>query len=90
VTYPRTCYNCVYLVQYKLARSQIRNIEGFFDKGEKSLFLGFNLTGKKVKKLNSLSSMSSMVEIAAGNYSRPITTGSIMFQYKHLVVVVGG
>lgn len=90
VTYPRTCYNCVYLVKYKLARSQLRNSEDFIDKGEKRLFLGFHLTGRKVKKLTSLSSMSSMVGMPAGNYSRPITTGSIMFQYKHLVVVVGG
>ena len=43
VTYPRTCYNCVYLVQFKLARSQLRNIEDFIDKGERSLFLWFNL-----------------------------------------------
>jgi hypothetical protein len=69
--------------------SQLRNIADFINKGEKSLKLGFNRTGRKVKKLNSLSSMSSMVGTAAGNYSRPITTGSIMFQYKQLVVVVG-
>ena len=70
-TYPRTCYNCVYLVQFKLARSPRRNIEDFIDKGEKSLFLGFNLTGKKVKKLNSLYSMSSMVGNVAGNLFTP-------------------
>ena len=69
-----------------MARSQLRNIEDFIDKGEKSLFLGLNLTGKKVKKLNS---MSSMVGTAACNHSRPITTGSIMFQYKHKHLVVG-
>eukprot|EP00092_Neocalanus_flemingeri_P027969 GFUD01030366.1.p1 GENE.GFUD01030366.1~~GFUD01030366.1.p1 ORF type:complete len:560 (+),score=194.68 GFUD01030366.1:106-1785(+) len=90
VKYPRTCYNCVYLVQFKLAKMQIRNIEDFIDKGEKSLFLGFNLAGRKVKRLSNLSSMSSMVGTAAGNYSRPVTTGSLMFQYRHLVVVVGG
>ena len=90
VKYPRTCYNCVYLVQFKLAKMQIRNIEDFIDKGEKSLFLGFNLAGRKVKRLNTLSSMSSMVGTAAGNYSRPVTTGSLMFQYNHMVVVVGG
>eukprot|EP00092_Neocalanus_flemingeri_P009620 GFUD01010356.1.p1 GENE.GFUD01010356.1~~GFUD01010356.1.p1 ORF type:complete len:542 (-),score=187.78 GFUD01010356.1:229-1854(-) len=72
VKYPRTCYNCVYLVQFKLAKMQIRNIEDFIDKGEKSLFLGFNLAGRKV------------------NYSRPVTMGYLMFQYRHLVVVVGG
>eukprot|EP00092_Neocalanus_flemingeri_P013866 GFUD01014959.1.p1 GENE.GFUD01014959.1~~GFUD01014959.1.p1 ORF type:complete len:512 (+),score=168.60 GFUD01014959.1:105-1640(+) len=90
VKYPRTCYNCVYLVQFKLAKMQIRNIEDFIDKGEKSLFLGFNLAGRKVKRLSNLSSMSSMVGTAAGNYSRPVTSGSLMFQYRHLVVVVGG
>ena len=79
----------MYLVQYKLARSQLRNIEDFIDKGGKSLFLGFNLTGRKIKKLNSLSSMSSMVGTAARNYSRPITYRYMMFQYKDLVVVVG-
>eukprot|EP00092_Neocalanus_flemingeri_P027970 GFUD01030367.1.p1 GENE.GFUD01030367.1~~GFUD01030367.1.p1 ORF type:complete len:304 (+),score=104.70 GFUD01030367.1:106-1017(+) len=31
VKYPRTCYNCVYLVQFKLAKMQIRNIEDFID-----------------------------------------------------------
>jgi hypothetical protein len=46
--------------------------------------------GKKVKKLISLSRMSSIVGTAAGNHSRPITIGSIMFQYKHLVVVAEG
>jgi len=90
VSYPRTCYNCIYLVQYKLAKTQLRNIEDFIDKGEKSLFLGFNLAGNKMKKLVSMSSMSSMVGTAAGNYSRPITTGSRMFQYKDLIVCVGG
>jgi len=90
VKYPRTCYNCVYLVQFKLSKLQIRNIEDFIDKGEKSLFLGININAQKTKRLNNLSNMSSMVGTAAGNYSRPITTGSLMFQYKHLVVVVGG
>ena len=55
VTYPRACYNCVYLAQYRLARSQLRNMEEFIDKGEKSSTLGFILTGWKVKKLNSMS-----------------------------------
>ena len=90
VTYARTCYNCIYLVQYKLTKTQLRNIEDFIDKGEKSLFLGFNLAGHKMNKLTSMSRMSSMVGTAAGNYSRPITTGSRMFQYKDLVVVIGG
>ena len=31
---------CTYLVEYKLAKGQLREIEDFIDRGQKSLFLG--------------------------------------------------
>ena len=35
---------CTYLVEYKLAKGQLREIEDFIDRGQKSLFLGELLT----------------------------------------------
>ena len=86
----RSCSNCYYIAQYKLSSTQIRNIEDFVDSGQKSLFVGFNLYSLKVNKLSSLTNMSSMIGTAAGNYGRPLTRESFMFQWRHLVVVVGG
>ena len=37
------CPRCTYLVEYKLAKTQLRNIEDFIDQGQKSLFLAFSL-----------------------------------------------
>jgi len=86
----RSCYNCYYMAQYKLSSTQIRNIEDFVDSGQKSLFLGFNLYTMKVTKLKSMTNFSSMVGTAAGNYGRPVTRDSFTFQWRHLLVVVGG
>ena len=86
----RSCSNCYYIAQYKLSSTQIRNIEDFVDSGQKSLFVGFNLSSMKVTKLSSMTNMSSMIGTAAGNYGRPVTRESLMFQWRHLVVVVGG
>jgi len=90
VKLPRHCQRCMYIIQYKLTKSQIRNIEDFIDKGERSLFLGFSFGDWKSVKLTCLTSMGSMIGTASGNYSRPITTGSRMFQYKNTMLIVGG
>ena len=31
---------CTYLVEYKLSKGQLREVEDFIDRGQKSLFLG--------------------------------------------------
>ena len=89
--FPRSCGNCHYIVQYKLTKTQIRNIEDFIDSGQKSMFLGFNLFNlKKQSSLKSLTNMSSMVGTAAGHYGRPVTSGSFLVQWRHIIMVIGG
>ena len=39
-TDPKIMTRCTYLVEYKLAKGQLREIEDFIDRGQKSLFLG--------------------------------------------------
>ena len=87
----RSCSNCHYIVQYKLSKTQIRNIEDFIDSGQKSLFLGFNLHDpSRQSSLKCLTNMGSMVGTAAGHYGRPVTGGSVMIQWRHMILVIGG
>ena len=86
----RSCSRCSYLLEYKLARTQLRNIEDFIDQGQKSLFLAFNPGERQVRRLPSLSSMGSMVSTAAGGYGRPVTIGSRLVQEGGVVAVLGG
>lgn len=90
LTAPRACQHCSYLLQFKLAPTQVRNIEDFIDTGQKSLFLGFRLAGGAAGRVAGLTRMQSMVGTAAGNYNRPLTPGSTLLQYRHLLLVVGG
>ena len=77
----RSCSNCHYIVQYKLSKTQIRNIEDFIDSGQKSLFTGFNLLNpNRQSSLKCVTNMSSMVGTAAGHYGRPVTSGSVMLR----------
>ena len=74
----RTCSNCHYIVQYKLSKTQIRNLEDFIDSGQKSMFLGFNLHDpSKQNSLKCVTNMGSMVGTAAGHYGRPLTSGEL-------------
>jgi len=87
----RSCSNCHYIVQYKLSKTQIRNIEDFIDSGQKSLFTGFNLLNpNRQSSLKCVTNMSSMVGTAAGHYGRPVTSGSVMLRWRHLILVIGG
>ena len=88
---PRSCSSCHYLVQYKLSKTQIRNIEDFIDSGQKSMFVGFNLLNPGLQSsLKCLTNMSSMVGTAAGHYGRPVTSGSVIIRWRHLLLVIGG
>ena len=88
---PRSCRLCNYVIQYKLAKTQIRNIEDFIDSGQKSLFMSFNLFDPTIQSsLKTMTNMSSMVGTAAGHYGRPVTSGSAMVRWRHFILVVGG
>ena len=88
---PRGCRSCHYLVQYKHSKTQIRNIEDFVDSGQKSMFLSFNLSSPdKQSSCRGMTSMASMVSTAAGHYGRPVTSGSVLVRWRHLLLVIGG
>ena len=87
----RRCTRCSYLLEYKLAKGQLRQVEDFVDQGQKSLFLSIGLgDGATVRRLPRLSSMASMVGTAAGHYGRPVTKGSTLLASAGLLAVLGG
>jgi len=87
----RRCTRCSYMVEYKLAKGQLRQVEDFVDQGQKSLFLSIGLEeGATVRRLPRLSSMASMVGTAAGHYGRPVTRGSTLLAAAGLLAVLGG
>merc|ERR1719220_1427964 len=87
---PRRCKRCTYLVEYKLSKGQLREVEDFIDRGQKSLFLGVDLCEGRTKRLSSLSSMASMATTASANYGRPVTKGSRLVLQSGMLAVLGG
>ena len=69
----RACAKAFYLVEFKLGKSQLRNIEDFVDRGEKSMFYSFRLQDGTYNKVSELSSTSSICGTCNGNYFRPVT-----------------
>ena len=69
----RMCENFYYIVEFKLNKSQIRNIEEFVDKGEKSNFYCFSFPGGGFNKISSICSTASLAGTCNANYFRPIT-----------------
>ena len=69
----RSCDRFYYLVEYKLSKSQLRNIEDFVDKGEKSGFYSIGLPSGSCNKVQEITSASSLCGTCNGNYFRPVT-----------------
>ena len=69
----RDCARFYYLVEFKLHKSQLRNIEDFVDKGEKSNFYCFSFPDGNYSKVTTLSSNGSLAGTCNANYFRPIT-----------------
>ena len=74
----RHCSQGFYLVEFKLSRNQLRNIEDFVDTGEKSSFYSFSLTKATYSQVAELTNTGSMCGTSNGNYFRPITKVSCL------------
>lgn len=82
------CPRFSYLVEAKPSKTQLRNIEDFVDKGEKSSFLSLSPNG--MARVPEMGSNSSMAGTCNGNYFRPVTQGSFVFVRNAKLYVVGG
>ena len=69
----RQCSRGFYLVEFKLSRNQLRNIEDFVDTGEKSNFYSFSLAKATYSQVAELTNNGSFCGTCNGNYFRPMT-----------------
>ena len=74
----RGCPKYCYLVEFKLNKSQVRNIEEFVDGGEKSNFYCFTLPDGNFNRISGLTSTASLAGTCNANYFRPITQVTLL------------
>merc|ERR1719285_1317939 len=86
----RDCATFYYLVEFKLNKSQIRNIEEFVDSGEKCNFYCFTLPDGNLNKVTALSSTASLAGTCNANYFRPFTKGSYIHYRDNKLLILGG